>query len=152
MNTTRLLCTLLLAVLFASLPLRAEAAPQATLQAILITASNERNGRSDPRLAPYEGTLRRVLRFESFTFQGSDSGRVRAGNATELVVGQGHELTVQASGENAFTLRIRWADKVGGRTVMETGVTLRPGVPMVIGGMPTERAPGEVYAIILVAR
>lgn len=152
MKTTRLLCTLLLAAFCAGLAVRAEAAPQATLQAILLTASNERGGRSDPRLAPYEGTLRRVLRFESFTFQGSDTGAVRAGATTELVIGQGHELTVQAAGNNVFTLRIRWADKVGGRTVMETGVTLRPGVPMVIGGMPTERAPGEVYAVVLVAR
>lgn len=152
MNTARLLCTLLLVALATSFTARAEAAPQAKLQAILITASNERGGQSDRRLAAYESTLRRVLRFESFAFQGSDTATIRTGAAVDLVIGQGHELAVQASGDNAYSLRIRWADKVGGRTLMNTGVTLQPGMPFVIGGLPTGRQAGEVYAVILVAR
>ncbi len=126
----------------------APAAHAATLRAVLITASTE-PGDTDPRLATYEVTLKRVFRFQSYTYQGSDSVELVSGRAAELLIGQGHELTVEP-GENPLALRIRWTE--GGRALMTTGVTLRPGVPALLGGPRTGNAPGEVYAVILVAR
>lgn len=152
MKTLRLFCALLLAIIATSRALHAAPSGATTLQAILVTASNDRDARRDPRLATYEATLRRVLRFESFTFQGSDTAKLRAGGSAELVIGQGHELAVQSGGESPYSFRIRWADNVGGRTIMNTGVTLQPGVPLALGGAPTGRKPGEVYAVILIAR
>lgn len=152
MKTHRLSFTLLLLLGFLAAPsLRALAAERVQLHAFLITASNERTGRSDPRLARYEPTLRRLLRFESFEYQGSDRGDIAAHGSTTLMVGQGHELTIEA-GDNPYHLRVRWAANIGERTLMNTGVTLRPGVPAVLGGPPTGRSPGEVYAVFIVAR
>lgn len=152
MNTARFLCTLALVALVTTLVPHAQAAAPARLQAILITASNEPSAKRDPRLAPYEAKLRGLLRFESFTFQGSDTDTLAAGARTTLVIGQGHELDLTAAADSALKLRIRWADKIGGRTLMDTGLKLNPGAPAIIGGMPTGRKPGEVYAVILVAR
>lgn len=126
----------------------ATTAQAADLHAVLITASNE-SGATDPRLASYEVTLRRVLRFKSYTYQGSDSARIEEGRPAELMIGQGHELSVE-SGSGPLSIRIRWSD--GDRTLMNTGLTLRAGVPAVIGGPATGRGAGEVYAVILVAR
>lgn len=123
-------------------------ARETSLQAVLLTASPER-GPTDPRLATWEITLKRVLRFNSYTYQGSDSAALPANGTSSLLIGQGHELFVETSG-NPMTLRIRWTE--GGRTLMNTGLTLRPGVPAVLGGPSTGNAPGEVYAVILVAR
>lgn len=151
MNTARFLCTLALVALVTTLVPPAQAAQSAKLQAILITASNEPSAKRDPRLAPYEARLRSLLRFDSFTFQGSDTDTLAAGARTTLVIGQGHELDLTAAA-TAHQLRVRWADKIGGRTLMDTGLKLNPGVPAIIGGMPTGRKSGEVYAVILVAR
>lgn len=153
MKTHRLLLHLLLTLgLFATGAVRASANERRVqLHAFLITASNERGGKSDPRLAAYEPTLRRLMRFESFEYQGSDRGQIAAGETTTLMVGQGHELTIQAA-ENPYHLRVRWAENTGARTLMNTGISLRPGVPAVLGGPPTGRSNGEVYAVFIVAQ
>ena len=46
-------------------------AAETSIQGILITASNE-PGKTDGRLAQYEPTLRRILRFESYHYIGDD--------------------------------------------------------------------------------
>lgn len=145
---TRLPSLLLLLAVLAVGFAGATPARAATLRAVLITASTE-PGDTDPRLATYEVTLKRVFRFQSYTYQGSDSVELASGRGAELLIGQGHELTVEP-GDNPLTLRIRWTE--GGRALMTTGVTLRPGVPALLGGPRTGNAPGEVYAVILVAR
>ena len=140
----------LLSALFAlGLALAAGISARATeLQAVLITASTE-PGPTDPRLARYELTLKRVLRFNSYTYQGSDSAALTPKESTSLMIGQGHELFVEPS-EKPLTLIVRWTE--GGRTLMNTGLTLRLGIPAVLGGPATGNRPGEVYTVILVAR
>ncbi len=145
MKTLRTLCTLLL--LAAGLGLSAASAHATVVDAILITAGNN-GGSTDPRLAPYEATLRRVLRFNAYTFQGSDATRVSDGSRATLLIGQGHELAVEG-GANPYSIRIRWT--AGDRTLMSTGLTLRPGVPAVLGGPRTGNG-DEVFAVILIAR
>jgi hypothetical protein len=150
MKTHRLTFTLLLLLGFIAVPaFRARAAERVQLHVFLITASNEHGSKSDPRLAQYEPTLRRIMRFESFEYQGSDRGNLGANESTTLMVGQGHELTIEA-GANPHQLHVRWAADIGERTLMNTGITLRPGVPAVLGGPPTGRVPGEVYAVFIV--
>jgi hypothetical protein len=119
-----------------------------TLQAVLLTASPEK-GPTDPRLANFEATLKRVLRFNSFTFQGSDSADLKESSRAEMIIGQGHELVVE-TGANPYAVRIRWTEN--GKVMMNTGITLRAGIPAVLGGPSTGRAAGEVYAVILVMR
>lgn len=145
MNMLRHVC---LALALALAAIAATPAQAASFRAVLITASPER-GPTDPRLATYEVTLKRVLRFNSYTYQGSDDVALEANGKANLMIGQGHELVVETGG-NPLALRIRWTE--GGRALMNTGITLRPGIPAVLGGPATGNAPGEVYAVILLAR
>jgi hypothetical protein len=146
MKTLRFLLTALvlgLAAAGSAATARAE-----TLQAVLLTASPEK-GPTDPRLATWEVTLKRVLRFNSYTYQGSDTVAVGANTRESMIIGQGHELFVE-TGSSPLSVRIRWTS--GGRLMMNTGLTVRPGIPAVLGGPSTGNAPGEVYAVILVVR
>ena len=147
MKTIRLI--LLFAVL-GGLALAARAADRASLQGILISASNE-PGQTDRRLAPYEPTLRRILRFESYRHLGDGSASFDIPAQGSLSLGDGHELeitTEKADGKSVH-VRVRWT--AGGRTMMNTGLVLRPGVPAVLGG-PSTGNKGEVYAVILIGR
>lgn len=124
-------------------------AENASLEGILITASNE-PGQTDRRLAPYEPTLRRILRFQSYQYVGSDSATLGVPAAGSLSLGDGHELqiTTEQSDGRSVHVKVRWS--AGGRTLMNTGLVLRSGVPAVLGGPSTGR--GGVYAVILVGR
>lgn len=146
---TFLRLTLLLAVL-AGLTTAARADERASLQGILLSASNE-PGQTDRRLAPYEPTLRRILRFESYRFLGEGGTSLDIPASGSLSVGDGHELevTTERSDGKSVHVKVRWT--AGGRTLMNTGLVLRPGVPAVLGG-PSTGNKGEVYAVILIGR
>lgn len=145
MKSLRILLPVFL-LAFGSLAVRAQ--ERTAVHAILLIASNAK-GPTDPRLAPYEPTLRRILRFESYRFVGQDSGAVADGAEARLGIGDGHSLTVtpEPGPGRGVRLRVLWLE--GRRTLMETGLTLRPGVPAVLGGPSTGRN-GEVYAVIVV--
>lgn len=142
MKSIRLFLPLLL---LAGCVLSARAADGASIRAILLVASNAK-GPSDPHLAPYEPTLRRILRFESFRFVGEDSARVADGADGRLSLGDGQSLVVTPEKGRGVRLRVVWQH--GRQTLMETGLTLHPGVPAVLGGPGTGRN-GEVYAVIV---
>lgn len=147
MKTIRLF--LLLAAL-AGLGAAARTADSANIRGILISASNE-SGETDRRLAPYEPTLRRILRFESYRFLGDDSASLEVPAKGSLSIGDGHELEVstEKSDGKSIHVKVRWS--AGGRTLMNTGLVLRPGIPAVLGG-PSTGNKGEVFAVILVGR
>lgn len=155
MKTLRLstiLCLALAMVGLCASTTRGLAAERVRLHAFLITAANGQGGKSDPRLATYEPTLKRLLRFESFEYQGSDRGEIGAHESTTLMIGQGHELTLEA-GDNPLQLKVRWSSNVGERTLINSGFTFRrSGNPVVLGGPPTGRSPGEVYAVFILAQ
>lgn len=125
-------------------------AERATIEGILIAASNEA-GSTDRRLAPYEATLRRILRFETFRHLGADRASLDVPASGSLEVGDGHQLALEteSSDGKSVHVKVRWT--AGGRTLMNTGLVLRPGVPAVLGG-PSTANKGEVYAVILVGR
>lgn len=122
-----------------------------TIQAtgILVAASNEKRD-PDPKLRQYEPTLRRVLRFESYRHLGAGRTRIDAPGAGRLSLGQGQsvELSVESMKGDQIRARVRWLD--GDRTLMNTVLVLRRGVPAVLGG-PARRGGDEVLAVILVA-
>jgi hypothetical protein len=139
--------TLLFAALCGLAPC-VRAADRASIQGILISASNEA-GQTDRRLASYEPTLKRILRFESFKFRGDDSTSFDVPGSGSLTISDGHELviTTESSNDKALHVKVRWI--ADGRTLMNTGLVLRPGIPAVLGGPPNK---GEVYAVILIGR
>lgn len=150
MKTHRLLLSLVMfaaALGFASF---ARAEGRASVEGILITASNEQ-GQTDGRLAPYEPTLKRILRFESYRFIGDGSTSLAVPGEGSFSIGNGHELeiTAEKSDGKAIHAKVRWTS--GGRTLMSTGLVLRPGVPAVLGG-PSTGKKGEVYAVIVIGR
>ena len=146
MKTIRLLLPLLI---FCGLLTSVHAADQASVQAILITASND-PGRTDPRLARYEPTLRRILRFESYRFVGQGSANLASPGSGTINLGNGQQLDITAE-DSSRGLRLRFVWKQGRRTLMETGLSLNPGVPAVLGGPGTGNG-DEVYAVILIGR
>ncbi len=125
-------------------------AERASVEGILITASNEA-GQTDRRLAPYEATLRRILRFESFRQVGTGRASVDIPANGTLSLGDGHELELEAEASDGkgVHLKVRWT--ADGRTLMNTGLALRPGVPAVLGG-PSTGNKGDVYAVLLIGR
>ena len=147
MKTIRLL---LLLVALPGLFSAARAAEHTRIHGILISASNS-HGETDRRLAAYEPTLKSILRFESYRFLGDDSATLAGPESGHLSLGYEHQLEVvtESSDGKGIHVRVRWT--LGGRTLMNTGLVLRSGVPAVLGGFPTG-SKGEVYALILVGR
>jgi len=122
------------------------AADSMQARGILVAASNEKR-ESDPRLAPYVPTLRRVLRFESYRQVGAGAGRATEGGTATVALGGGHRLEISVESLKGDQIRasVRWLD--GGRPLMNTILVLKRGVPAVLGG--PERN-GEVLAVILI--
>jgi len=130
------------------LAITVRAAERANVQGILLAASTE-HGQADPRLASYEPTLRRILRFESYRFIGEGSASITALERGQLSLGNGHNLEIETerSDGQSIHIRVRWT--AGGRTLMNTGLVLRLGVPAVLGGPATGNG-SEVYAVIVI--
>src|SRR6476659_5924599 len=111
-----------------AVPLASARAAGASVQGILITASNE-PGKTDARLAEYEPTLRRILRFQSYHYVGEDSASLAVPATGKLSLGEGHqlEITTEHADGKSVQVKVRWTS--GGRSLMNTGLTLRSGVP-----------------------
>ncbi len=141
-----LACGLLLAALAPAAS--AAEGGQITVRAILVSASREA-GETDRRLSSYESTLRRILRFETFQQLGSGRGRAAVPGEGSVSVGQGQSLrfTTETSRDDRIRVQLNWRD--GSRSLMRTGVVLRPGVPAVLGGPSREE--GSVFALIVIA-
>lgn len=150
MKTTRLTLLFFILAMAAGITVTAHAAEHARIQGILISASNDR-GETDRRLAPYEPTLRRILRFESYRFLGDDSASLGVPQRGHLSLGEGQELEIEteSSDGRSVRLKVRWLKN--GRVLMSTGLALRPGVPAVIGG-PSTGHKSDVYAVILIGQ
>jgi hypothetical protein len=145
----RLIRFLFLATLLALPALPGRAAEPVNVRAMLVIASSQR-GESDARLAAYEPTLRRVLRFDNYRLAGSGSASLSPTGTTTMNLGREHALLldVEKSEGRNVRFKVRWTE--GGRSLINTGLSLQPGQPAVLGG-PSTGKEGEVWAVILVA-
>jgi hypothetical protein len=125
-----------------------DAAARASIRGVLVIASND-PGQPDPRLALYEPTLRRILRFESYRAAGEGSASVSVPGAGGVSLGRGHRLDVETESVDGGGLRVRVRWSEGSKVFMNTGLVLRRGVPVVLGG--PARSEGGVYAVIIIA-
>ncbi len=116
------------------------------VRALLVIASKQ-PGPADGRLASFEPTLRRILRFESFRLIGEGSTNLAVPGQSKIGLSNGHALELTSDGKPGH-LGVKWQS--GGRSLMNTGLSLRPGIPAVLGG-PASGKDGEVWAIILLA-
>lgn len=148
MRPALLFWTLLLLTATGLLAQRGPEAGTVALRGVLVAASAT-PGPTDERLRPYEATLRRILRFESFRYLGAGATTVGTPAQGTVLLGQGHrlDLTTEAAGNGGYRVQLHWLDR--GQSLMRTGLILRPGVPAVLGG--PARGDGEVYAVIVIA-
>ena len=116
------------------------------VHAFLVIAS-KKPGDSDARLAPYEDNLRRILRFESFRLAGEGAADLAKSRRVRMDLSHGHTLDVTLE-SIAGRYSIEW--QAGGKSLMNTRLALRPGVPALLGGPATQQE-GEVWAVILLA-
>ncbi len=142
MTITRLL------LLFSLVCFAPAAIQAATFDAILVVASKEA-GKSDPRLAPYEANLKRLLRFESFSVAGQGKANIDVPGTGSISLGAGQSLILTTTEDPKSGIRVQIKWQQGNRLLMNTGLVLRPGVPAVLGGPATPD--GGVYAVILTA-
>jgi hypothetical protein len=119
------------------------------VHALLVIASGQK-GQSDARLSAYEPTLRRVLRFESYTLAGEASANMPSLGKSSVSLGRGHSLTLESQKAEVGGVRLQISWQEGGRMLMNTGIVPRPGVPTVLGG-PSTGKPGEAWAVIVIA-
>lgn len=147
----RIITLLFTLLIVAAAPGAAIAAESASIRAILLVASNQKGG-SDPRLAPYEPTLRRILPrgFESFRFVGEGSSTLAIPGRAVVTLAQGHRLELEGekSEGRRVRLNVRWLN--GRNVLMEQPVSVARGTPAVLGG-PAWGDKGEVCAVIVMA-
>ena len=123
-------------------------AQNASIHALLIIAAKGK-GNSDPRLAEYEATLRRTLRFDTFKLAGQGSASVSGANSrASISLGSGHKLQLSGGDRAGGGIRVRVEWTHGGREVMNTALTLQPGIPAVLGS----GGDGEVPVVLVIAR
>ena len=134
---------LIAAALLAALPaiLFAASGAGTRVHAIMIVASNDK-GKIDPKLAPYEANLKRILRFESYRSVAEGSAVVAGGGNATVSLTRGHRIELKSEGG---VIRATWFD--GSRKVI--ALALPPGKPSVLGGPPWGDK-GEVCAVIIV--
>jgi hypothetical protein len=107
----------------------------------MIVGSNDK-GKSDPKLAAYEGNLKRILRFESYRAVAEGSAVVAAGGSGSVALARGHRIELKSEGG---AVRATYFD--GGKKV--AAATLPPGRPTILGG-PAWNEKGDVCAVIIV--
>ena len=129
------------------LPRAALAAEAVSVRAILITATNQKR-EADPKLAAYEAELQRNLPLSSFRYVAEGSTTV-AGRPASLSLGRGHQLELEGDKSGgAIKLKVVWRN--GSTVVFDTSLTLRAGVPAVLGRRPSDD--GETPIVLVIAR
>jgi hypothetical protein len=103
---------LLLVALVAGLVGARAAGGHGTVRAMLVLASNQK-GATDGRLADYEPTLRRILRFESYKLVGEGAASLGGAGRSSVKLGRGHslEFAAEKSDGKGVRLKVNWAGR-----------------------------------------
>ncbi|MDP3072137.1 MAG: hypothetical protein Q8N18_17735 [Opitutaceae bacterium] len=144
------LATLVLAApgLAAPAPKAAKGAARAvSVQAILITASNQQGG-VDRKLAAYAENLKRNLPFDTFRFAAEDRTTLPEGGRATITFAGDHRLELEDSPGGGIRLKVFWL--TGPDVVISTTLTLQAGVPGVL--VRRGAGSGEVPVVLLIAR
>lgn len=107
------------------------------VEAMLILASND-PAPLDLRLERVEYKLRPLFRFEYYRHLGEGRGILNLPGETTLALGDGHYLELRGSAKDGGTrMEVRWLR--GGQALLNTAVNLKPGKPVILGGVPHEK-------------
>ena len=154
MRIIQLILAIGLAALALSFPSSAAPAPKAakgakaaTVQAILITASNKKGG-VDRKLATYEADLRRNLPFDTFRYVTEGTVPLPNGGRATIPFAGNHRLELEDDPSEGLSLKVFWMN--GSEVVIRTTLTLNPGVPAVL--LRRGATDGDVPVVLLIAR
>ena len=140
---------LTLSLLFAACALSSHlaAADGATVQAILINASNEKTA-ADPRLAAYEAELQRMVPESSFRFIAQGTAAVTGSGHATISLGSGHRIELDRDKGGGLRLKIQWMN--GTKLVLGGTFNAQPGVPIMLGNRPSGE--GAVPIVLVIAK
>jgi len=141
---------LLLPALLAGLP-RLEAAETVNLEATLILASSNASGGVDRALRPYEPTLRRLFKYDTYQLLQRATASAPLPGRRRMSLGGGHRLEIEARQAEGGKIRLRTRWLRGDRLLVDTAVVASRNRPTVLGGPPAEGGQGALL-LILVAR
>lgn len=122
---------MLLGLLCTALPAWADLV---SLESMRIRASAQ-SGVADGRLDTIVPKLRKVFQFQGYSLEGKASSAVNVPGDTTMDLGGGNSLEVKLSKDgDRIKAQVAWMQD--GRRVLSTGVTMRKGQPVVLGGVP----------------
>lgn len=133
-------------IVFALAATPATAADSVSIKGILILASDE-VGQTDSSLSKYEPTLRRLFKFEGYRQVGRTSTRMDVPGKGQLTF-SGEVLAIETTGNGGGTVRARVTWRRDGRTVINTTVRMKPGVPTLLGGPSAQGGKGNLIVIL----
>ena len=108
-----------------------------SMDAMLILASND-PAPLDRRLERVEYKLRPLFRFEYYRYMGEGTGLLNLPGETSIALGDGHHLQLRGSEKDGGTrVEVRWFR--GEQALLNTAVNLKPGKPVILGGVPHEK-------------
>lgn len=119
----------------------------ASVQAILITASNKKGG-VDPKLAAYAAHLKRVFPFDTFRYSGEGAASLPNGGHATINLSGGQRLELEDDPDTGIRMKVYWM--VGSEVVVSTTLTLNAGIPAALARRPA--GDGDVPIVLLIAR
>lgn len=117
-----------------------------TLDATLILADNN-PAALDRRMDHVTFQLRRMFKFEYYHYYGGGQAIVGLPGSATIDLGHGNVLSVNATGDGKVRAEVNWLS--GGKSVLNTTVSLKRGAHVILGGIPHE---GGTLIVTLVAQ
>ena len=148
MNTPKFPAGLALCLLaMATVPSIAVRAESASVTGVLILATDEA-GHTDAKLKLYEPTLRRLFKFQGYEQIGRSRTSMEVPGAGVLNFGN-EKLLIETTGNGNGSIRakVRW--RRGNRTMINTTVQMRPGVPTILGGPKQAGGKGNLIVVLV---
>ncbi len=123
-------------------------AQNANVSATLIFASSQ-GDRIDPALKAYEGNLKRLFKYSSYTLQGRSNAALNVPGEATINLGGGHkvELRAQPSDGRKIRLSVRWTN--ARRMLFDTTINQDRGKPLILGGPSAPSQNGNLILVLL---
>lgn len=121
-------------------------AEEARIEVVLVAASDGGGG-MDRSLRPFAGPLNRLFRFSEYRQVQKSTVRLSLPGRSQLRLQDGAQLKLESDGGSDGQLPVNLSWERDGRSLLRTGVRLRPGTPAALGG-PAGRDGGVLLLIV----
>ncbi len=130
-----------------TVPSIAIGAESASVTGILILATDDA-GDTDTRLKSYEPTLRRLFKFQGYEQIGRSRTSMEVPGDGVLNFGN-EKLVIETTGNGNGSIRAKVQWQRGSKTMINTTVRMRPGVPTILGGPKQAGGKGNLIVILV---